>query len=151
MARQAYDPSTDRPLTRDHCFLCGVVLTDQNRTDEHVFPRWLQKDFELWDARLNLLNGTSIPYRQLKIPCCSDCNAGHLGALEQEVQLACRQGPGSFCSLDRSRIYQWLLKMFYGVMFQEVFLVLDRKDPDSGSILPREFFEEFNTCHSISG
>ena len=43
-------------LDHDHCFLCGVELTDAIRTDEHVFPKWMQRDFDLWNEELNLLN-----------------------------------------------------------------------------------------------
>jgi len=35
---------------------------------EHVFAKWLQQDFNLWNQRMFLRNGTSIRYRQLTIP-----------------------------------------------------------------------------------
>jgi hypothetical protein len=52
------------------CFLCGRRLGTKNRADEHVIPKWVQKGFRLWNARLHLLNQTTIPYRQLTIPFC---------------------------------------------------------------------------------
>src|SRR6185437_5829167 len=60
------------------CFLCGRRLGIRNRSDEHVIPRWVQDRFGLWNERLNLLNGSSIPYRQLTVPCCRTCNNVHL-------------------------------------------------------------------------
>jgi hypothetical protein len=36
----------------------------------------------LWNQSIVLLNQTEIPYRLLKIPCCSECNNEHLGRLE---------------------------------------------------------------------
>lgn len=39
------------------CFLCGTNLNKTNRTLEHVFPKWIQKKFDLWDQKISLLNG----------------------------------------------------------------------------------------------
>ena len=60
------------------CFLCSTPLRSKNRTDEHVFPKWLQNRFNLWNQRLDLINLTDIPYRNLTIPCCKTCNGVHL-------------------------------------------------------------------------
>ncbi len=70
------------------CFLCGCSLGVENRSEEHVIPKWLQKRFKLLDQRLVLLNGTSIPYKQLTIPCCKPCNNKHLAPIENKVKLA---------------------------------------------------------------
>ncbi len=49
---------------RRACFLCGRLLFD-DFSEEHVFPRWLQKRFHLWNRSLQLTNRTRIRYRQL--------------------------------------------------------------------------------------
>jgi len=144
-----YDPRIDRSLTLDGCFLCGSRLTPQSGTEEHVFPRWLLRKFNLWDAELNLLNGTSIRYPRLRIPCCRTCNGNYLGPLEQRIRTASEAGIQAFDSLDRAHVYQWLLKMFYGIMFKEMFLLVDRKDPLSGAIVLPDFFEDFHTSHAM--
>jgi hypothetical protein len=64
-----------RDFSRDTCFLCRCELTQLNRTDEHVIPRWVQGCFDLWNDILELVNGMTIPYRQLTIPCCFTCNS----------------------------------------------------------------------------
>jgi hypothetical protein len=69
--------------------------------------------------------------------------------LEQAVRTAVGVGVEAFRRLDRARVYQWLLKMFYGIMFKEMFLLLDRKDARSGPIVPRDFFEDFRTSHGM--
>src|SRR5262249_19009712 len=78
----AYWPDRDRTLDWSRCFLCGVHLTKENRTDEHVFPQWMLRDFKLYDSEIELLNGTFIRYRALKIPCCSECNNYWLSQIE---------------------------------------------------------------------
>ena len=57
-----------REYTGNHCFYCGKKL--RSRTDEHVFPLWLQRRFELQNQMIYLLNGTAIKCSQLKVPCC---------------------------------------------------------------------------------
>ena len=37
-----------RIYTRNRCFYCGRLLRGQN-SREHVFPKWLQEKFNLWD------------------------------------------------------------------------------------------------------
>ncbi len=70
----AYATERDMALDHDHCFLCGLALSENTRTVEHVFPQWLLADFDLHNQKINLLNGSSIRYRSLVIPCCKDCN-----------------------------------------------------------------------------
>src|SRR5262249_35334617 len=72
----------EHPYEKETCFLCACALNNANRSDEHVIPRWLQREFNLWDQRLTLLNDTDIPYRQLTIPCCTRCNNETFAPLE---------------------------------------------------------------------
>ena len=79
-------------FTYDKCFLCGETLTDENSTEEHIYPKWLQNKFALWDKQLILLNGTGINYRNLKIPCCKRCNNKMSEAIEKPIQIAVTGG-----------------------------------------------------------
>jgi len=63
-----YRPFLEKTYTWDNCFLCGIRLGEKN-TEEHIFPKWLQHKFELWDQKLILTNKSKIPYRNLTIPC----------------------------------------------------------------------------------
>ncbi len=144
-----YLPERDRSFTEDRCFLCGTPLTKKNRADEHVFPKWLQHRFDLWNQRMVLLNRTDIPYRSVKIPCCSACNHGPLAELEARVAEAHADGFEGFAQLDRRDLFLWLAKIYYGLMFREVLLPADRTDPDSEPILPPDIFEELRMHHLL--
>src|ERR1700730_12701608 len=74
------------------CFLCSAPLRSKNRSDEHVFPKWLQNRFNLWNQRLDLINLTSIPYRQFTIPCCKTCNNVHLSKIGDIVRAVVESG-----------------------------------------------------------
>ena len=119
---QPYYPEQERSFAEDKCFLCGTQLTSDNRSDEHVIPKWVQHEFALWNQNLTLLNQTPIPYRQLTIPCCAPCNNEHLNRIEVAVSTAWREGFDSFASLNRDVLFLWLAKIVYGLLVRELFL-----------------------------
>lgn len=131
------------------CFLCGIGVDDKTRSREHVFPRWLLHRHGLWDARLTLLNGETIPYRQLTITCCTTCNNEYLSRLEDEVGAAFAGGPESVRALPEERLFLWLAKFYYGLVFRELTLRLDVRDPDQGMIVDEELLRQYSLHHLL--
>ena len=126
-------------LSKNHCFLCGIKLNKANRTDEHVFPKWLLRKFSLWNKNLFLLNKTPIKYRQLTIPCCNNCNNTYLSKLESKIDSALKKGVETFKKLSRKTIYFWLCKILYAILFKELFLYRNRKRMTRTKIIPKTF------------
>lgn len=137
----------NRLLSPDHCFLCGDELTEN--TEEHIFPKWLQRKFDLWNQTITLLNGTKIPYRMLKIPCCNTCNNEHLSQVEIEISNAVDGGFDSFIQLNEDKIFYWAAKILYGLFFKELSLDKDRKDPSAGKIMTPEAMGKFKMLHYL--
>lgn len=129
----------------DTCFLCGS--SHSSMTQEHVFPKWLQKKYDLWNQQLTLLNGTSIPYKSLKIPCCAECNNESLSQLENQVRRALEGGYESSLQLDNSIWYLWAGKIFYGILRKELTLLHDREKGTDTTIIPKETLESFSNLH----
>src|ERR1039458_823988 len=77
-------------IAKKGCFACGGPSS--SGIGEHVIPKWLQNKCLLFDERLTLLNGTLIPYRNLTVPCCVDCNTGFLSKIENSVQPIFQRG-----------------------------------------------------------
>lgn len=142
-----YDPIATWTFDNDHCFLCGTELDESNRTDEHIFPKWLQGKYNLWNGKFGLLNGTVIKYSQLVIPCCATCNGIFLSNVEKYVQAAHDEGIDGFRSLPRIVLYQWLAKIFYGILFKELSLLANRADPSLGSIFSEEELRQYAMLH----
>ncbi len=88
-------------------------------TGEDVFPKWLQKRFNLHSCELNLLNGTSIRYSRARALCCSKCNNVTMSQVESRVAQALRGGYAAFSKLDRSDLFLWTAKIFYGLLAVE--------------------------------
>lgn len=128
---------------RVKCFLCGLDLRSREATTEHVIPVWAQKRFELWDQHLTLLNGTSIPYRALTVPCCAECNKYRLKPLEDSIAATVDSGRDAVIQLGPKTLFLWLGKIFYGILYKELILLSDRADPASGSIITDEFINRY--------
>lgn len=105
------------------CTFCGRPA----ETVEHVIPKWLQKRFNLFDQKLELWNGTTMPYRQAVVPACARCNGDRFSPLENRI----RQG----CASQRD-YYLWALKISYCLGHRDTTLFLDRANPDAGPLLP---------------
>jgi hypothetical protein len=129
------------PLSRDSCFVCAEPLTEKSRTNEDVIPLWVQQRFGLINQRCNLLNNTDIQYKSLKIPCCNKCNNEHLSQLEKKVQTAVDGGYDATVALPSGYLYQWLAKIYIGLLYKELFLPADRKNPSSGAITTSDHFD----------
>jgi hypothetical protein len=130
------------------CFLCSAQLRSKNRSDEHIFPKWLQNRFKLWNQRIDLINLTNIPYRQLTIPCCKTCNNVHLAKIEDIMRSAVESGPNAVAKLPPSTVYMWLSKIFYGVLYRESLLQADRRG-DKRPIVPKEVLRELRLHHDF--
>jgi hypothetical protein len=133
----------------EFCFLCGIELAPNRNTDEHVIPRWIQDRYDLWDQKLTLLNRTTIPYRQLTIPCCSVCNNEYLGSIELQVQRACDAGREAVLALPRMTLFLWAGKILYGLLYREHLLSINRRAPEEGPIVPADLLEQFMLHHQF--
>jgi hypothetical protein len=145
--RSLFHAVENRRFGRSICFLCGKRLSVKTRTDEHIFPKWLQYRFSLWNRQLTLLNGTNIPYRRLTIPCCRECNTIHLSAIEDKVSTATLKGPKAVAALDALTLFLWLSKIFYGLLYKEFFLVSNRKSGRRTPIVGKRALKAFALHH----
>lgn len=144
---QFYLPEKDQSFTDNRCFLCGQYLDSNNRSDEHIFPKWLLNEFNLWDDQLTLPNKTCIQYKNLTIPCCKVCNTTHLSTLENYIKMKYYEGYDSFKKIDEFKLFLWLNKIFYGLLFKDTLLPLKRQKQNEKKIIPPELLEKYCTTH----
>jgi len=145
--RELYNFETERSFSMDRCFVCDEVLTDENRTEEHIYPKWLQRKFNLYNQKISLLNGTFIQYRNLKVPCCKKCNETMSERIEKPMERAVDGGYESFKILDRNIIFQWLNKLSYGMLYKEAMLLRERGKEEAGYVMPHEILNELHMKH----
>ena len=141
------DPFDGSNLSENKCFLCGIDLDKSNRTEEHIYPKWLQRKYSLYNKSLILANGTEIRYKDLKIPCCKSCNKTMGEKIEKPMERAVDSGYNGLVDVDRTIVFQWLIKLSYGTLYKEVYLKADRSNPNSESIISGEIFKELRTVY----
>ena len=125
------------------CVMCRDILDRETSTVEHIYPKWLQNEFNLWDKRLTLPNGSSIPYRQLTVPCCKECNGGIMADWEKRVQNAVEQGYDAFVQLEEEIIAWWIYKLYYTKLIKELSLKSDIRDPNSEMIFTDRLLKDY--------
>lgn len=132
----------DFEITNKTCFICGRAAN----TIEHIFPRWLQHKFNLWDQLLILPNETKMPYRQLTVPACQKCNGEVFGKLEKRIQTGLA---------SEKDIWRWANKIHFGLALKDSLLDWDRKHRDykiGDVISPNDPLEQSrHYLHCVSG
>lgn len=144
LTRQALKPEN---IISGRCFLCGGLPTEGK--GEHVFPAWLQRRFDLWDQKLTLLNGTRIPYRNIRLPACVDCNSRVLGSTETYVSRLRGSNVSNWSHSHSFEVGRWLSKILIGILVKEMSLLHDRGDPELGMIFPPEGAGELLLIHLL--
>lgn len=132
-------------VSSKECFLCG---DKDNITEEHIFPRWLIKKYNLYDQTIQIINGTDIKYPQLTIPCCAECNDKYLGNNEQKIREAIfSKEIDRVIELGDKLLCQWLAKMSYGILRKELDLDFSIKDKSQGKMLNEKELEDKESLH----
>lgn len=128
---------------RNRCFLCARSLDLHGQTSEHIVPQWAQRRYDLWNQQIILLNMTSLPYRQLTVPCCDECNKYRLKPIEDSINQCVDNGRNAVLALGPKVLYLWLGKIFYGILYRELMLLVDRTNPAAGSIITEDFIRRY--------
>jgi hypothetical protein len=140
-----YGSLKEETFEDDRCFLCGKAC--ESKTAEHIFPKWLQRKYELWDQKLTVTNNTKIPYRSLTVPCCEKCNNEDLSRMEGKFEKLLERSFQDLDIEDEQIIFQWTAKILYATRYKELSLVIDRKNPDLGKILTPLELEGYSALH----
>ena len=94
------------------CFICGVEINDNNRNQEHIFPNWILRQFDLHGKQITLPNLSNFKYDQYVIPCCADCNTLMGKVFEEKIAPAVAKGYLEFFNLVKNEgarlIYNWI-------------------------------------------
>jgi len=108
------------------CFLCGKSPSTTQFNDEHIFPRWLLKDLNLFNEKLNLPNLEKTRYSTYKIRCCTKCNLKLSTEYEEVVSKLLRNHERNTIIEDEAfKIYKWMALIFLKVHLR------DRHNPNS--------------------
>lgn len=143
---EVFRPINGRIYSGKRCFYCGKLLRNKS-TKEHVFPKWLQEKFNLRNKTIHLLNGTTIQYSKLTVPCCHSCNTIHLSKLENRVKRFLFDAPIGIARKHSGDVLLWVMKIFLGIVYAERLLPMQRSKPKGRKIFPTEIKNALAMTH----
>lgn len=118
MANKLYNPFLDFQFDNKTCFLSGKALSSDDEMIQ-VFPLWMMRSFDLEDKPFKMLDESIVTYKQLQLPCSAEV-ANKLAEVEEKVELAVQNGYKALKELDQLTLFQWVGKILYGVVFNEI-------------------------------
>ncbi|MGO3653324.1 MAG: hypothetical protein ACTJFN_03055 [Sphingobacterium sp.] len=116
--QKLYNPFSDFKFENKSCFLTGEPLTSQDEFI-HVFPLWMMRAFDLEDRPLQMLDESVTSYKKLQLPCATSVST-QIDALENKIEMAAKSGYDAMKNLDQLTLFQWVGKILYGVVFNEI-------------------------------
>lgn len=130
---------------RTHCPLCGRSFARFQKNEEHIFPRWLQREYHLWNEKLGIPNFIGKRYKSVKIDICERCNNRTFGALEGRLAPLLTADMPYEAARDVSDLdlASWLGKIFW-LLIRKSHSTIDfrtRDDAVPDTIIPEEFFQ----------
>jgi hypothetical protein len=137
----------DHDYMSDTCFLCAEKFDQNNGSKEHVFPKWLQHEFNLWNRKITLVNQTKISYKDLVIPCCVNCNNTTLSQLELRMKNAFKKGYEGILKVSELDLFLWCAKLLLGMIYKEKFLRMDLTDVSAGTITDEGLLKNYAMLH----
>jgi hypothetical protein len=145
----------DAVLAVGTCFACGRKLSSSKakvpsaESAEHVISMWIQREFGLSEQLLTLPNGTTIRYKELKIPLCQACNNGPYSAMEHDIKTAVAQGADAVRRLNPATMYAWFAKLFLGLLRKDTLLAASIKDPAGPRMIAPGELDAFRLMHAL--
>lgn len=125
MPMPLFNPFETLHFNSETCFLTG---NDLQTTDQFIciFPEWILDRFSLREKRFRLLDQISaIRYDDIKLPCSSEVqNAFEI--LDEEIKKAFEAGYEEVKKIPEERLFLWMGKIVYGVIYNEIGLEIIR-------------------------
>lgn len=117
MKKDLYNPFDKFRFDNKTCFLTGETLNETNTYP--VFPEWIVNEFGLTGQPFKMLDESYKTYEQISVPC-STAAKTILDQLDTEISTAFHNGFEGAKALDETRLFQWISKWVYGIIFNEI-------------------------------
>ena len=119
MVIQLYNPFQKFDFSPQTCFLTGQNLHSAEEQIS-VFPEWILDRYSLRDKTFKMLEGSSVQYQDMKIPCFSVVIKNAINPLEKEIEKAFTAGYEAVIKVPEERLFQWMAKLIYGILYNDI-------------------------------
>jgi len=135
------------------CFLCGAEPGSKPFNDEHILPRWLLKQYDLFDKTVTLPNGNTLKYGSYVVPCCAECNTLMGDVVESPVSVILKQGCDAINDYVKDggllKIFVWMGLIFLKAHLKDRILKM-HLDPRLGThTIAKEFEYDWADLHHL--
>lgn len=117
MKKELYNPFQSFKFSNSTCFLSGQEL--EHPTVYPVFPSWIIEKYGLKGQAFKMLDESYKSYEQLTVPCSEETRI-ILEKLDLEVHAMLENGFEAVKAMDKTRLFQWVSKWVYGIIFNEI-------------------------------
>jgi hypothetical protein len=114
------------------CFITGLPLSEPKQ-EINIFPEWLLQRYQLKDKLFKLLEGTMLPYQELKVPCSPDVLNNAILPLEERVQQAFTEGYDAVKALPEEVLFQWMAKIVFGIAYLDICIASEKEMKKGGN------------------
>jgi len=147
MAVQVYKPFEHLNFSKQFCFLSGEKLQSVEEQIT-VFPLWLMHEYDLQDKPFKLLDESMSTYSDMKLPCSGKIYDQAIEPLEEEIKSAFLSGYDSVKEIPELRLFQWIAKMVYGILFNEIRIgMMQQKTNNEEFVLSQSLLHKFSNLH----
>lgn len=134
MPLEFYHPFDNLYFNDLTCFLSGVDLEEIDDKIT-VFPDWLLDKYNYRERKFTLMDTVNATtYGELKLPCSKKVKFA-FEKLDEEVKLAFEGGYEEIKSLDEQKLFLWIGRIIYGVLYYEMEqekMRMERRDREFG-------------------
>lgn len=143
-----YKPFDSLNFSEKYCFLSGKQLQPSEEEEIAVFPAWLMQEYKLEDQPFKLLDESMSTYKDLKLPCSNTTYKQGVKPLEDEIRSAFLQGYDSVAQIPEIKLFQWIGKMVYGILFNEIRIgIRQQKAKDEEFVFSQSLIHKFSNLH----
>lgn len=150
MITPLYNPFENFDFSPQTCFLTGQKLHSFKEEQISVFPEWLLDRYSLRDKTFKMLEGSSLRYKDMKMPCSKTVIDSAINPLGDEIEKAFSIGYDAVKEVSEERLFQWMAKLMYGILYHDI-SIEKRKPVVDGKefVLPLFLQERFGKLHSV--
>ena len=147
MTSALYKPFDKLNFSKQQCFLSGERLQSSEQ-EIAVFPVWLMQEYKLEDQPFKLLDESMSTYKDMKLPCSNHTYEFGIEPLEEEIRSAFLAGYDSVVNLPETRLFQWIGKMIYGILFNEIRIgIRHQKAVNEEFVFSQSLIHKFSNLH----
>lgn len=147
MPQTLYKPFDKLNFSKQYCFLSGEKLESSDE-EIAVFPLWLMQEYKLEDQPFKLLDESMSTYKDMRLPCSNNTHETGIEPLEEEIKKAFLEGYDSVISVPETRLFQWIGKMIYGILFNEIRIgIRQQKAQNEEFVFSQSLIHKFSNLH----